>query len=144
MDSCIGRRPPTQPAWRHDQERSLGVGRPVLLIMEDPFRNETMLGPHNLGPHIANSECAVKIENPFPYDVQVVPIPFVTGGQSIKHRFEGVIKNKISEKEFKSYSWDEYEKGDPSFLFELLPGIATQFPCSIKRSHAGNLALWEI
>ena len=26
--------------------------------------------------------------------------------------------------EFKSYSWDKYEKGDPTFLFDLLPRIA--------------------
>jgi len=38
--------------------------------------------------------------------------------------YEGIIKNKLEEKEFKSYSWDKYEKGDPSFLFELLPRIA--------------------
>jgi aldehyde:ferredoxin oxidoreductase len=42
----------------------------------------------------------------------------------IKLYYEGTIKNKISEKEFKSYSWDKYEKGDPSFLFELIPRIA--------------------
>jgi aldehyde:ferredoxin oxidoreductase len=38
--------------------------------------------------------------------------------------YEGIIKSKLEEKEFKSYSWDKYEKGDPSFLFELLPRIA--------------------
>jgi len=27
-------------------------------------------------------------------------------------------------KRIQSYSWDKYEKGDPSFLFELLPRIA--------------------
>jgi aldehyde:ferredoxin oxidoreductase len=37
-----------------------------------------------------------------------------------------VIKSKLGEKEFKSYSWDKYEKGDPSFLFELLPRIASK------------------
>ena len=42
----------------------------------------------------------------------------------IKIYYDGTIKSKISEKEFKSYSWDKYEKGDPSFLFELLPRIA--------------------
>jgi aldehyde:ferredoxin oxidoreductase len=40
--------------------------------------------------------------------------------------YEGVIKSKLGEKEFKSYSWDKYEKGDPSFLFELLPRIASK------------------
>jgi len=38
--------------------------------------------------------------------------------------YDGIIKNKLGEKEFRSYSWDKYEKGDPSFLFELLPRIA--------------------
>lgn len=38
--------------------------------------------------------------------------------------YNGIIKDKLGEKEFKSYSWDKYEKGDPSFLFELLPRIA--------------------
>ncbi len=38
--------------------------------------------------------------------------------------YNGTIRNKIGEDEFKSYSWDKYEKGDPTFLFELLPRIA--------------------
>jgi hypothetical protein len=32
---------------------------------------------------------------------------------------QGLSKN-LEEKEFQSYSWDKYEKGDPSFLFELI------------------------
>jgi aldehyde:ferredoxin oxidoreductase len=40
--------------------------------------------------------------------------------------YDGVIKKKLGEKEFKSYSWDKYEKGDPSFLFELFPKIASK------------------
>ena len=42
----------------------------------------------------------------------------------IKLYYDGIMKSKLSEKEFKSYSWDKYEKGDPSFLFEILPRIA--------------------
>jgi aldehyde:ferredoxin oxidoreductase len=38
--------------------------------------------------------------------------------------YSGVIKAKLGEKEFSSYPWDKYEKGDPSFLFALLPRIA--------------------
>jgi aldehyde:ferredoxin oxidoreductase len=38
--------------------------------------------------------------------------------------YDGTFKIKIDEKEYKSYSWDKYEKGDPEFLFELLPRIA--------------------
>jgi aldehyde:ferredoxin oxidoreductase len=40
--------------------------------------------------------------------------------------YEGFIKKKLGEKEFKSYSWDKYEKGDPSFLFEVVPRIASK------------------
>ena len=40
--------------------------------------------------------------------------------------YEGFIEKKLAEKEFKSYSWGNYEKGDPSFLFELLPRIAAK------------------
>jgi aldehyde:ferredoxin oxidoreductase len=40
--------------------------------------------------------------------------------------YEGFIKSKLGEREFKSYYWDKYEKGDPSFLFELLPKIASK------------------
>jgi aldehyde:ferredoxin oxidoreductase len=40
--------------------------------------------------------------------------------------YEGFIKKKLGEKEFKRYSWGKYEKGDPSFLFELIPRIASK------------------
>ena len=42
----------------------------------------------------------------------------------IKLYYDGTLKEKLGANEFKSYSWDKYEKGDPSFLFELLPRIA--------------------
>jgi aldehyde:ferredoxin oxidoreductase len=38
--------------------------------------------------------------------------------------YDGTIRKKLGEKEFISYSWDKYEKGDPSFLLELFPRIA--------------------
>jgi aldehyde:ferredoxin oxidoreductase len=44
----------------------------------------------------------------------------------VKLYYSGIIKKKLDEKEFKSYSWDKYEKGDPAFLFELLPRIANK------------------
>ena len=44
----------------------------------------------------------------------------------LKLYYEGTIKKKLGESEFKSYSWDRYEKGDPAFLFELLPRIAAK------------------
>lgn len=40
--------------------------------------------------------------------------------------YDGTLKTKIGEKEYKSYSWDKFEKGDPGFLFELLPRIASK------------------
>lgn len=40
--------------------------------------------------------------------------------------YEGYLKKKLEAKEFNSYSWDKYEKGDPAFLFELLPRIAAK------------------
>ena len=33
----------------------------------------------------------------------------------LKIYYEGIIKSKVGEGEFKSYAWDKYEKGDPSF-----------------------------
>jgi len=39
---------------------------------------------------------------------------------------KGIFSRKVAEKEFKGYSWDKYEKGDPRFLFELLPRIANR------------------
>jgi len=44
----------------------------------------------------------------------------------LKLYYSGTIKNKLGENEFKSYSWDKYEKGDPAFLFELLRRIAAK------------------
>jgi aldehyde:ferredoxin oxidoreductase len=38
--------------------------------------------------------------------------------------YEGYIKNKVDDEEFSSVPWEKYEKGDPSFLLELLPRIA--------------------
>ncbi|MBI5570372.1 MAG: aldehyde ferredoxin oxidoreductase [Desulfomonile tiedjei] len=40
--------------------------------------------------------------------------------------YNGIFGRKVAEKEFKSYSWDKYEEGDPTFLFELLPKIANK------------------
>jgi len=40
--------------------------------------------------------------------------------------YNGSFRRKVAEKEFKSYSWNKYEQGDPTFLFELLPRIANK------------------
>jgi len=42
----------------------------------------------------------------------------------VKLYYNDTIKSKLDDKEFKSYSWEKYEKDDPSFLFELIPRIA--------------------
>jgi aldehyde:ferredoxin oxidoreductase len=42
----------------------------------------------------------------------------------VKLYYDGVIEKRLGAAEFRSYSWSTYEKGDPSFLFELLPRIA--------------------
>jgi aldehyde:ferredoxin oxidoreductase len=38
--------------------------------------------------------------------------------------YDGTIRAKLGADEFKGYSWGQYEKADPAFLFELLPRIA--------------------
>jgi aldehyde:ferredoxin oxidoreductase len=40
--------------------------------------------------------------------------------------YSGIFSGKVPDKEFKDYSWDKYEQGDPAFLFELLPKIANK------------------
>lgn len=42
----------------------------------------------------------------------------------VKLYYDGTIEKKLGAREFRSYSWKKYEKGDPAFLFELLPRIA--------------------
>lgn len=44
----------------------------------------------------------------------------------LKLYYGGIIKEKLSAREYASYSWSTYEKGDPAFLFELLPRIANK------------------
>lgn len=41
-----------------------------------------------------------------------------------KMYYDGIFREKLDAKEFNSLPWDKYEKGDPTFLFELLPRIA--------------------
>ena len=40
--------------------------------------------------------------------------------------YDGIFREKLGSAEFGSYSWDKYEKGDPSFLLELIPRIAAR------------------
>ena len=38
--------------------------------------------------------------------------------------YGGIFKKMLGSGEYRKYSWDKYEKGDPAFLFELFPRIA--------------------
>jgi aldehyde:ferredoxin oxidoreductase len=38
--------------------------------------------------------------------------------------YDGTMRQKVGTDEFKGYAWAKYEKGDPSFLFDLLPRLA--------------------
>lgn len=61
--------------------------------------------------------------------------------------YKNIIKTKVDEKEFGSYSWDKYEKGDPSFLFELLPRIANkegELATALGLGTGYMLARWDI
>jgi aldehyde:ferredoxin oxidoreductase len=40
--------------------------------------------------------------------------------------YGGILKEKLEKREFESYSWKSYEAGNPEFLFELLPRIASK------------------
>jgi len=42
----------------------------------------------------------------------------------IKLYYDGIIGLKLDRREFAGYAWEKYERGDPAFLFELLPRIA--------------------
>jgi aldehyde:ferredoxin oxidoreductase len=44
----------------------------------------------------------------------------------LKLYYSGVIRKKLGAKEYNSYSWDKLEKGDPQFLFEIMPRIANK------------------
>jgi aldehyde:ferredoxin oxidoreductase len=38
--------------------------------------------------------------------------------------YDGTMRQKVGADELKGYAWAKYEKGDPSFLFDLLPRLA--------------------
>ncbi len=61
--------------------------------------------------------------------------------------YNGIMSQKVPEKEYKSYSWDKYEKGDPTFLFELLPRIANkdgELATALGLGTGGLLDRWGI
>lgn len=60
---------------------------------------------------------------------------------------EGIFRSKVSKQDFQSYSWDKLEKGDPAFLFELLPRIANregELATALGLGTGGMLEQWGI
>ena len=82
----------------------LNFGRSFFKTFPDGPRGETVIESCMVGMHIADDLglwCNYgQIQRDF-----------------MKLYYTGKIKEKLDEKEFKSYSWDKYEKGDPTFLF---------------------------
>ncbi len=89
----------------------LNFGRSFFKTFSDGPRGETAIEACMVGMHIAD-------------DLGLWCNYSQMQRDFIKLYYTGTIKEKLDEKEFKSYSWDKYEKGDPAFLFELLPKIA--------------------
>jgi aldehyde:ferredoxin oxidoreductase len=89
----------------------LVFGRSFFKSFPDGARGQTAIEACMVGMHLADDYGPWENYGQLQRDFQ-------------KLYYEGIIKAKLGEKEFKSYSWDKYEKGDPSFLFELLPRIA--------------------
>jgi aldehyde:ferredoxin oxidoreductase len=89
----------------------LNFGRAFFKTFPDGLRGETAIEACMVGMHMSDDYGIWCNYSQLQRDFQ-------------KLYYEGIIKSKLEEKEFKSYSWDKYEKGDPSFLFELLPRIA--------------------
>jgi len=99
------------PAVGHDTCVGLVFGRSFFKELPDGSKGMTGMETCMVGKHLAD-------------DLGV----WCNYGQLqrdfIKLYYDGVIEKKLGSREFKSYSWSKYEKGDPSFLFELLPRIA--------------------
>ena len=91
----------------------LNFGRSFFKTFPDGPRGETSIEACMVGMHLAD-------------DLGVWCNYSQLQRDFVKLYYNGTIKNKLDEKEFKSYSWDKYEKGDPSYLFELLPRIASK------------------
>ena len=91
----------------------LNFGRSFFKTFPDGPRGETSIEACMVGMHLAD-------------DLGVWCNYSQLQRDFLKLYYNGTIKNKLDDKEFKSYSWDKYERGDPSFLFELLPRIASK------------------
>ena len=91
----------------------LTFGRTFFKSFPDGPRGQTGIEAAMVGMHLADDLGVWNNYNQLQRDFQTL-------------YYNGTIQKMLSEKEFKSYSWEKYEKGDPSFLFELLPRIASK------------------
>jgi aldehyde:ferredoxin oxidoreductase len=61
--------------------------------------------------------------------------------------YSGILKKKLGSDEFRSYSWDRYEKGDPTFLFEVIPRISEkqgELATALGLGTGYHLEMWGI
>jgi aldehyde:ferredoxin oxidoreductase len=101
------------PAMGQNTCAGLMLGRGFFKTFPDGPKGETAIEACMVGIHLADDVGVWENYGQMQRDFQEL-------------YYNGTIKNKIGENEFRSYSWDKYEKGDPTFLFELLPRIAAK------------------
>jgi aldehyde:ferredoxin oxidoreductase len=89
----------------------LNFGKYFFRSFPDGLRGQTAIEASMVGMHLAEDLGIWSNYNQLQRDFQ-------------KCYYEGIFEGKIAQGEFQSYSWDKYVKGDPGFLFELLPRIA--------------------
>ena len=91
----------------------LNFGRQFFRKFPDGNRGQTAIEAAMVGMHLADD---LGIWNNY----QLLQRDFQ------KFYYEGILKVKLGQQEYGSYDWERYEKGDPSFLFQLLPRIAAK------------------
>jgi aldehyde:ferredoxin oxidoreductase len=101
------------PAVGQNTCTGLLLGRAFFRTFPDGPRGQTAIDACMVGMHLADDLGIWENYGQLQRDFQAL-------------YYGGVFREKASDKEFKSYSWDKYEQGDPSFLFELLPRIANK------------------
>lgn len=65
----------------------------------------------------------------------------------LKLYYGGLLKTKIGSDEFASIPWDKYEKGDPEFLFDIIPRIAQrqgELGQVLSQGTGGLFTAWSI
>jgi len=89
----------------------LNFGRYLFRNLPDGPKGQTAIEATMVGMHLAEDLGLWSNYNQLQRDFQ-------------KCYYEGIFRDKVGDGEFRIYGWDRYEKGDPAFLFELLPRIA--------------------